>query len=83
MRGNHLFELFRAEIAEKLIPPHLGSSLDPWSPVRGNHLFELFRAENAEKLMVPPWTPVRGNHLILPYLGSSLHPSPGAGESPF
>ena len=30
-----------SENAEKLIPPHLGSSLDPWSPVRGNHLFEL------------------------------------------
>ena len=59
MRGNHLFELFRAENAEKVIPPHLGSSLDPWSPVRGNHLFELFRAETAEKV-------------IPPHLGSSL-----------
>ena len=61
MRGNHLFELFRAENAEKLIPPHLA----------GNHLFEFFRAENAEMLIPPhlgssldPWSPVWGNHLF-------------------
>ena len=66
--SGHLFELFRAENAEKVISPHLGSSLarceraenaekliPPASvePGVGNHLFELFKAENAEKLIPP------------------------------
>ena len=94
---NYVFELVRAENAEKLMSvsglkmpksPHLGSSLEPWSPVRGNHLFELGSS-------LDPWSPVRGNHLfelfraenaeklILPHLGSSLDPGARAAESPF
>ena len=65
----HLFEFFRAENAEKVIPSHLGSSLDPWSPVWGNHLFELFRAENAEKVFPRIWAPL---FLIKKYHGSSV-----------
>ena len=63
------FLSFSAENAEKVIPPHVGSFLDPWSKVRGNHLFELFGAENAEKV-------------IPPHLGSSLDPC-NPFESPF
>ena len=68
MWGNHLFELFRAQNAEKVILPHLGSSLWalPCTPGRES-FFELFRAENAEKV-------------IPPHLGSSLTPEPGVGD---
>ena len=38
MWGNHLFEVFRAGNAEKVIPPHLGSFPGRLGPVWGNHL---------------------------------------------
>ena len=67
----------RAENAEKMIPPHLVSSLDPLEPGAGESPFCAFQGENAGI-----FSPEKPKNVIPPMPARGRGRSPDAGESP-